>query len=345
LLDRTSEGGTPLNENKFQIGLATVVMLVILRLSLGCHFLYEGVWKIKNTGEFSSEPFLSQAKGPAAPFFYSMLPDIAGRQRLHIEKSVANDGSVTESISGYTYLRAWGELRDRAKRRYGMDEAQAKQAGEVYDEAERVLKAYLKDNFEKIQQYFKSLDAFDSRREGKNIGWPTEQERIWKRQDELRKDVKVWLSDIDAFGVHYQRELWNLLTDEQKARGWIMDSWNPLDWSQMQLIDFAVTYGLTAIGLCLMIGFFSRLACLGGAAFMIFVNLTQPGWPTIYPPAPPVVGHSLLVTKDFIELVALVLLATTKAGRWGGLDFFLYDGICLPLRRRFFGLRDEDDDQ
>ena len=27
----------------------------------------------------------------------------------------------------------------------------------------------------------------------------------------------------------------------------------------MQLINFAVTYGITAIGLCLMLGFFTRL--------------------------------------------------------------------------------------
>lgn len=321
-------------------------MLVVLRLSLGCHFLYEGVWKIKNAGEFSAEPFLSQAKGPAAPFFYSMLPDIDGRQRLRIEKIATNDNQVTEGISGTIYAKAWNELRDRAVRRYKMDEEQAKRAGEACEEAERVMKAYFKDHFEEIRRYFKSLEAFDERREARNnIGWPTEKERIWKRQDELRKDAKVWLADLDAFGVHYQRTLWDILTDEQKAKGWIMASWNPLDWSQMQLIDFAVTYGLTAIGLCLMLGFCSRLACLGGAGFMLFVNLTQPGWPTIYPPAPPVVGHALLVTKDFIELVALVLLATTRAGRWGGLDFFLYDGICLPLRRCLFGPRDEDDDR
>ena len=58
-------------------------MLVILRLSLGCHFLYEGVWKITNP-EFSAEPFLTEAKGPAAPLFYAMLDDIDGRRRLQV---------------------------------------------------------------------------------------------------------------------------------------------------------------------------------------------------------------------------------------------------------------------
>jgi hypothetical protein len=57
---------------------ATVVMLVVLRITIGCHFLYEGVWKF-NHAEFSAEPFLTQAKGPAAPLFYAMIPDIDGR--------------------------------------------------------------------------------------------------------------------------------------------------------------------------------------------------------------------------------------------------------------------------
>ena len=54
----------------------------------------------------------------------------------------------------------------------------------------------------------------------------------------------------------------------------------------MKQINFAVTFALTAIGLCLMLGFCTPLAALGGAAFMCFVVLTQPAWPTIYPHDP-----------------------------------------------------------
>ena len=53
---------------QFQIGLATVVLLVALRLALGCHFLYEGVWKIGITMSSRAEPFLTQAKGPLPAF-------------------------------------------------------------------------------------------------------------------------------------------------------------------------------------------------------------------------------------------------------------------------------------
>ena len=72
-----------------------------------------------------------------------------------------------------------------------------------------------------------------------------------------------------------------------------------------------------------MLGFCTPLAALGGAAFMCFVVMTQPAFPGIYPPDPPIVGHALLVNKDFVEMVALLVVAATGAGRWGGLDFFL----------------------
>ena len=79
-------GGIPLNTNRVTIGTATVLMLVLLRLALGCHFLYEGVWKIEHADKFSAAPFLSEAKGPASRFFYAMLPDLNGRERLGAEK-------------------------------------------------------------------------------------------------------------------------------------------------------------------------------------------------------------------------------------------------------------------
>ena len=66
----------------------TVLLLVALRLGLGCHFLYEGVWKIKHRDEFTAEPFLTQAKGPLAGMFYAMIPDIDGRTRLHADLNV-----------------------------------------------------------------------------------------------------------------------------------------------------------------------------------------------------------------------------------------------------------------
>ena len=147
----------------------------------------------------------------------------------------------------------------------------------------------------------------------------------------LRAEAKVWLDELDAREDAYKHALLALVPEEEQKEGSLGKGWNPLRWSRIDQINFAVTYGLTAIGLCLMLGFCTRLAALGGAAFMCFVVATQPAWPGIYPPDPAVVGHALLVNKDFIEMLALLVVASTPVGRWGGLDYFLYHLVFNPL--------------
>jgi uncharacterized membrane protein YphA (DoxX/SURF4 family) len=141
-------------------------------------------------------------------------------------------------------------------------------------------------------------------------------------------------------GEEYRLALWNLLDDDQKAKGMLpklvtspqeLPIALPFAQTRSEALDMAVTYGLTAIGLCLMLGLCTRLAAIGGGVFLLFVVLTQPSWPTLYPPTPAVVGHALIVDKTFVEMVAIFLLATTSVGRWGGLDYFLYHWIGRPL--------------
>jgi len=122
--------------------------------------------------------------------------------------------------------------------------------------------------------------------------------------------------DLESQELAFKNSLYALLTKQQKEQGQPPASWNPFHWNRMEQINFAVTYGLTAIGLCLLLGFCTPLAALGGAAFMCFVVMTQPAFPGIYPPDLPVVGHALLVNKDFVEMVALLVVSATAAGRW-----------------------------
>lgn len=297
-----------------------MVVLVVLRLSLGFHFLYEGVWKIKHP-EFSAEPFLTQAKGPLAPLFYAMIPDINGRERLRIE--VDEEGN--KRISGKYYLDAWKDLGEKVKQKYRLDDDQKAQVDAIYHRYEKAVTSFLADNLDEIEAYFGSLDRFEKGLKESN-GAAYQQKRDWDRRQELRQEVNVWLTGLEKSGKSYQAALWNVLKPDQQAEGPL-----PVGWTQSDLLNFAVTYGLTAIGLCLLVGFCTRLAALGGAAFMFSVLLTQPPWPSIYPPAPEVVGHALIVDKNFVEMVALLLMAATAVGRWGGLDFFLYRFLGRPL--------------
>ncbi|MEA3227253.1 MAG: hypothetical protein U9Q07_14990 [Planctomycetota bacterium] len=53
------------------------------------------------------------------------------------------------------------------------------------------------------------------------------------------------------------------------------------------------------------------------------------------PPAPAVVGHAMVIDKNFVEMVALLALATLPVGRWGGLDYFLYHWLGRPIQKYF----------
>ena len=52
----------------------------------------------------------------------------------------------------------------------------------------------------------------------------------------------------------------------------------------------------------------------------------MPWWPT-----PPQEGNYLFVNKNLIEMLALLVLATTRSGRWFGLDALIY-GLFTGFR-------------
>ncbi len=331
-----------LSSSRFQISFLTVLALIALRLCLGCHFLYEGVWKIAHRDEFTAEPFLTQAKGPLAPYFYAMVPDMAGRERLRIEQT-----DKVRRINAEPIIARWNEIRknmiDVLKPKDATDEkAQTaykqlqSDAEKVYQESSQSLWRYCEDNVDDIAAYFGSLDRFENDSE-KNQDAPFQKERRWMRMTTLRGEANVWLREIEAREQDYLKALRDSLSKEQRA---IVDptaaDWRPWMWSQMQLLNFTVTVALTAIGACLILGLCTRLAALGGAAFMCFIVATQPAWPLIYPPASPEIGHALLINKDFIELIALLVISTTAVGRWGGLDFFLHHLFVKPFMSKKF---------
>jgi uncharacterized membrane protein YphA (DoxX/SURF4 family) len=316
----------------------TVAALVALRLSLGCHFLYEGVWKIKHHDEFTAEPFLTQAKGPLAPLFYAMVYDIDGRQRLKINY---NESTGEKWVSSAALETRWDNLRERFLDFYKPKANADVQVNADYENlkthAEATYKRYLTsaqdylaENLDEIEAYLASLDRFAANPE-KGQKAPFQQEQTWNKRRGLWGQAAGWLTELESREESYKNALRDLLTIDQQERGGLSESWSASRWTRMQWLNLAVTCALTAIGFCLMVGFFTRLAALGGAAFMAFVVATTWPWPTLYPPDPPVVGHALMIGKDFIEMMALLVVSTTAVGRWGGLDFFVHNLVFKPF--------------
>ncbi|MBN2218518.1 MAG: hypothetical protein JW719_14170, partial [Pirellulales bacterium] len=286
----------------------------------------------------SNEAFLNLPK-PSKPMVGELDHD-AKLGKVVRNKQLCNaQGKPLVALStraGDLYLDAWDGQRAAAVEKYGLTPEQAHEARRVFRQYAASLDEYFREHGDGMTAYFGSLDRFEQARRAGGDGAAYRKQRDWDQQQTLRAEANGWLADLDAMGEEYRSALWGVLADEQKAAGPI-----PVALTREDLMDFAVTWSLTAIGLCMIVGFCNRLACLGGAAFLVSVLLTQPPWPTIYPPAPEVVGHALIVDKNFVEMVAMLALASLPVGRWAGLDAFLHRWIGQPLMKRF-GCKNEE---
>jgi thiosulfate dehydrogenase [quinone] large subunit len=92
--------------------------------------------------------------------------------------------------------------------------------------------------------------------------------------------------------------------------------------NMLNVVDFLNTWGLIAIGLGLIVGLFTRIAAISGAALLLIYYLNNP--PLIgLEYTVPSEGSYLVVSKTLIESCALVVLAIFPTGTVFGLDMFI----------------------
>lgn len=84
-------------------------------------------------------------------------------------------------------------------------------------------------------------------------------------------------------------------------------------------IDLLNMWGLTLLGVALILGCFSRLTSLLGAILLALYYLANPPLAELAK-SPWAEGAYLLVDKNFVEMVALLVLATVPTGRFLGMD-------------------------
>ena len=83
--------------------------------------------------------------------------------------------------------------------------------------------------------------------------------------------------------------------------------------------DLITMWGLTLVGVLLILGLFTRLASLGGIGFIVLFYLCNPPF-VGYFYSIPAEGSYLIVNKNLVELCALVVVLVTGSGRFAGLD-------------------------
>jgi len=90
----------------------------------------------------------------------------------------------------------------------------------------------------------------------------------------------------------------------------------------MEVIDFLNIWGLTLIGLGLMLGFLTQIATIAGILLLLFYYLSHPaiiGADYVIPSE----GNYLWINKTLIEMFALWVLYLFPTGTKIGLDRFL----------------------
>ncbi len=93
--------------------------------------------------------------------------------------------------------------------------------------------------------------------------------------------------------------------------------------------DLITMWGLTAVGVLLILGLFTRLASIGGIGFILLFYLCNPPFVGYFYSIPSE-GSYLIVNKNLVELAALLVILATGSGRFAGLDRIVH--ALVPRR-------------
>jgi uncharacterized membrane protein YphA (DoxX/SURF4 family) len=342
---------------------ATIVFLVLLRLAIGWHFLFEGLQKVRSTAvgptatsrPFSSAGYFREAPGPAGTLYRWGLgdPDDEALGRLTVQPIPPDEDSTSYKPRLRTpplLRKQWHDYVDRFIRHYGLDERQRKAAEGKLAQAEDSVVAWLTDprstrevtkkypsgEFkrqetlpERIADYRARVEEVRDLQKSKlpAFGKDVEGARLRLVKAEAARMRADLLKDLGTQTAALEKALEDIPNADQKERGPV----GPDGVSNAQrYLDWLTCWGLTAIGACLLAGLFTRLNCVLAAGFLLVTYLAIPALPWL--PAPlQSEGNYLFVNKNVVEMLALCVLATTASGRWFGLDAILY-GIWSALR-------------
>ena len=326
-------------------GFLAAFFIILLRVAIGWHFLTEGHEKYELTQHgkegFSAEVYLRNANGPLAPYFHKMVPDVDSRDMLDLSKRKSAWRADVERIADY----------------FKFNEAQRSQAAKLVDESELWADSWFSnpENVEKRAKYFHDLDQVEKTEKDPNA-LEFQVERAWDARRSVEADRRSLIAPLIEHAKTLRDGVANLATTEQVASAqntvfrqlgsagdWVLVKTGivaadgnsgtaeppkaadiaPRAWTQLDVINLATTYGLIAIGMCLILGFLTPLAALGAAAFLAMIYLSMPPWPGL-PINPKTEGHYYIVSKNLIELIALLVIATTPNGHWIGLDAWFF---------------------
>ncbi|MGO9924278.1 MAG: DoxX family protein [Isosphaeraceae bacterium] len=299
--------------SRYYPGFFAALSIILLRVAIGWHFLYEGWEKLESTTSgkepFSAEIYLRNAAGPLATYFRGMIPDVNGLALLDPPRLKA----------------AWSDEVTRIADQFHFTQEQRLQAQKILEDNQQWAEYWFHDpeNDEKRQKYYHDLAKVQQVESDPGaIAFQRE------RASEARRGVDADRRALTAPLIERENGLRGAVVklataDQIMSAGAASPPWTYLDY-----INRLTVFGLIAIGVCLMAGFMTPWAALGAAVFLAMIYLSMPPWPGV-PPNPKAEGHYWIVSKNLVELLACLVIATTPSGHWVG-----FDALFFGARRR-----------
>ncbi len=308
---------------------------------------------------FSAEGFLNGAKGPLAEFFHNKAPSthqwrpsLAVSRQLDPEKSTKLSAWVASYVKrrqdelkagkktepqfadfspaatwGENITTDWQETLERLSDIKSLSKEQREQAEAIYKKYELYLADFLAEEALAIEAYQHDLWRLEQAKQVPGSDEvPFEVARVAAQQAEVDRAPNKWVAQVKSFDESFSDELRGLLTTAEQDSGMQkqVDAavTNP-EAKSLARMNVLVTCVVTGVGICLLLGLFTRVAAVVGALFLLSVMATQPPW---VPGA-----YTLVFYYQLVEFAACLFLAAVGAGQWAGLDFIIQG---LWARRR-----------
>lgn len=285
------------------LSVLAIAMLVMLRLTIGWHFYSEGFVK-KKAGDWTATPFFANASGPLSGHFREMVWDYDGKIRLDRQRTLVE----------------FARFRDRVAKHYRFDEQQKARSQDGFILAAEQHDWILSENAGELEEFIlgrKHMAFLDDNRVQKSLRSGVDSlggQREATRREWLGKGATA-LKQIDLLWNSYEESQNALATEQQVDDHGYLKMGRPSDrWIDTSVIDGLLPYFDMTVGILLLFGLFTPVAALAAAGFLGSVVLSQ------YPPA---TGPTSSIYQ-LIECLACFVLASTGAGRFAGLDFFLH---------------------
>jgi uncharacterized membrane protein YphA (DoxX/SURF4 family) len=365
----------------------TKTFLVLLRLAIGFHFLFEGLSKLetycpvartevpgphqnpfqyggpvghpvkpnppraaeKVKKPWTSEAFLRDAQGPLAGLYRGLAGDPL-LDRLEVLPPVAEgpaDKMQERLPPGLE--KEWRAFFDRFVEHYDITGKQLERLEAAFSQSKCQTACWLQtgviivrrpapagnatledevtipervEQYKKKIQYLRELEGIDQSSSLR----PNLDAEVKEAKGEVNRLRAELQGVVDGQTAEMKKSLYGTLAfePEKLKLGPVPEpivphwqEWEPLNW-----MDFLLRWGITIIGGCLLVGLFTRTACVAGAVFLLTVFLARPALPLLPATAEQEV-HYQLIFKTLIEMLALLALATTLSGRWVGVDGLL----------------------